>query len=180
MKKIFLLYLLFYYSIPSFSQNPIKKTLTWAFFRNDRPVGETMDALTWYKISYSGSIIGSNSVTVKMNFKTSLDLDTSKSFFNSNKRFRDTKLLKHEQGHADIGFIYACKLRDSLNRTVFVKNKIPVTIDKVFKSIYEEMNRKNREYDIETDHGKNEKVQERWNLYFIELFKRATEVKRLP
>ena len=74
-------------------------------------------------------------------------------------------ILSHEQGHFDIGEIFARKLRKDLSEAV---KKTPVISPRRIDSIYhihaKALDDMQRLYDAETDHSLIIDEQERWNL----------------
>ena len=75
-------------------------------------------------------------------------------------------LLKHEQGHFDIGLICQLEMIRQLNSIVFFKSDFQIKIQSVFSSILDKYISLGIKYDEETDHSKNREFQENWNNFF--------------
>jgi predicted secreted Zn-dependent protease len=75
-------------------------------------------------------------------------------------------LLKHEQGHFDIGLICQKEIIDQINSTVFLKPEFPGKLQSVFNSILNNYRSLSLKYDEETNHSQNQAKQSTWNDFF--------------
>jgi hypothetical protein len=142
-----------------------KPVLHWDFFKNDKPNGAIRDAITTYSINYKYYATKISGTSIKLSFNISLDLDTAKSYYNAALKFKSDALLKHEQGHVDIGFMHAAKLDSILKQTSFSTMDYRKKIESIFQEVLVAMKAENRQYDEETSHGTNPSNQEKWNSY---------------
>ena len=144
-----------------------RAVLDWQFFKNDRPANGQWQAFTYYNLLYNYKLLGFEEGKAKLSFVITNQMDTSRSYFEASRRLKnDLYLLKHEQGHADIVYIYAIKLRDEYAQTTFSKANYRSEIIKIFKIIFAAMRAEQARYDDEVAHGKNVEEQQRWNKYF--------------
>lgn len=141
--------------------------LDWNFFKNDRPANTEHQAYTWCILSYKYKPVKIDDDIMKIEFTVTNKMDTSKSYFDSKLvKSNDLRLLRHEQGHADICFIYAMKLKNMLDTTTFKKNNYQTEIRSIWTKVYAELNAQQSRYDAETNHSKDLENQKRWDLYF--------------
>lgn len=152
---------------PCFSQAQQREVLDWNFFKYDRPEGARYQAFTWGNLSYRFKTISVPGENIKIEFTVVSKMDTAKSYFDR-KQFNNVRLLKHEQGHADIIFIYAIKLKEAFAKTSFSNSDYRREIKEIWNRLYAEMNNVQLKYDDETDHSKNLDGQKKWDAYFSE------------
>lgn len=170
MRRLILTLLLGFVSCFSIAQE--RPILDWKFFKNDRPAEGKYQAFTWTILSYKYNFIKSNQEQMNIRFVVTSKADTAQSYFESARRLKnDTLLLKHEQGHADIVYIYAVKLKQIFEQTPFYKSNYKTEIDGIFKVVFAKMRAEQARYDLETDHSKNRSEQKKWNDYFEETIK---------
>ena len=146
-----------------------RQILDWGFFKNDRPSNVEHQAFTWTYLGYNFKTVKVDGEKANIQFEVTFRLDTAKSYFDhTRKQLNDLKLLEHEQGHADITFIYAMKLKDSLSKTTFYLKTYNVEARKIFNKIYGDMREEQLRYDSETNHSRITYEQKKWNKYFRE------------
>ena len=150
--------------ILSFAQKRIM--LTWDFYKNDKPISAPQDArlscgfeFQYRKKPAVGNLIG-------IDFKVKPHIDTLKSFFDFKLKYKDSVLLNHEQGHADNATVFALKLKKQFGQTKFLKTDYDFQIKKIFNAVSLEFDKQQKQYDIETDHGRNKTKQIEWDNYF--------------
>lgn len=78
-------------------------------------------------------------------------------------RHRSDRLLLHEQGHFDITEIYARRLRKRIMEIPVRSDKPEFQLPLIYYVVEAERRKTENLYDEETDHGKNEEGQSRWN-----------------
>jgi len=71
-------------------------------------------------------------------------------------------ILKHEQGHFDIAEIFARKLNKSINEYQFNKSSFQKDLNDIYKSVVDEKEKFQQQYDDETDYSRNKPKQEEW------------------
>ncbi|QIL37893.1 hypothetical protein G7074_00490 [Pedobacter sp. HDW13] len=167
MRNFILLFLTLFVCKTSYGQNKVKQIhLTWDAFKNDKPLSAKFDAKTWYHLNYYYRVRGVVKNRIKLDFDVRLFLDTAESYFDFNTKYKNLRLLNHEQGHADIGFIYANKLQHTLQKHVYYKKDFTVEMKKIFDSILMQMTLENRKYDVESNYGFDNVGQNKWDNYF--------------
>ena len=168
-QKNLLLFVLLILS-PFFVQAQKRAVLDWAFFKNDRPTNAEHQAFTWSNLSYRYIPVKANGEKMEIQFTVNFKMDTVKSYFEANKRIsNDLRLLNHEQGHADIGFIYAMKLKDTFEKTAFLRKDYQAEIQNIWTRIFSEMTAAQLNYDAGTNHSKNLEEQKKWDQYFAKI-----------
>ena len=165
-KRISLLFLLVF-AAPIFLFSQERAILDWKFFKNDKPASAKYQAYTWSNVAYKYRPVKYVGTKVEIQFDVTFKMDTAKSYFEESQVFaKNFKLLNHEQGHADIGFIYAMKLKKIFESTSFSRSNYHFEIKNIWTKIFSEMTNEQLMYDIETNHCKNLAAQKKWDLYF--------------
>ncbi len=83
-------------------------------------------------------------------------------------------ILAHEQAHFDITEIFARKLNEALQNYSFNKRTFKKDISQIYQSIVDQKESFQKQYDGETDHSRNRKMQYDW-LEKIETLLTETE-----
>ncbi|RYD80229.1 MAG: DUF922 domain-containing protein [Sphingobacteriales bacterium] len=121
-----------------------------------------LTAMTW-KYSYASTVYR-NRVEIKL--KNEISIDKNRSWVKLDKvRTEESRqnLLHHEQGHVDIQYIlYLEADRVLKNRSYSVKN-YKAQISDLANQISTYFDTMQKNYDEETEHGSNHKMQERWD-----------------
>lgn len=110
----------------------------------------------------------------------SLEIDVS-CYFDSERSSveRDAMtddLLRHEQGHFDLGEIYARKLKAEYKKLKYTRDNFKklngvAEIKSIYNRIYNELQTAQFEYDRNTDHGTKDAAQSTWNKKILEALK---------
>jgi Bacterial protein of unknown function (DUF922) len=168
MKKIFYLLLLsFLWQSNSFSQNIViagvqgERALTWNDFTGKPEKESPHDANTYWNIDYSFkgvNFIGDTAVFSGLNIK--LELNAKLSWVKKEKE--TDALLKHEQGHFDIGRLCVRALQQAYTTNVFLRKDLQAKLNSTFSEIMKTYHEMGIQYDKETDHSKNKEAQKRW------------------
>ena len=137
------------------------KKLTWNDFKANPDRSHPYAAITYSGMSYGFSAdVVNGEVYVKYNVNC---------FFVANKSWvkrrylGDAELLKHEQLHFDITELFTRKFRKELSVMNFTEN-VKSEIKVVYKRLTREKVSLQEQYDSETDHSKNKRVQKTWQL----------------
>jgi predicted secreted Zn-dependent protease len=136
--------------------------VSWNLFKAKKPATAKYPAFTSYKFNLKTKLVKVVDNTLKLNFEIIFKLDSSKSYMDANRIGVDVALLNHEQGHADIGVIYARKLSKELAKAVFYKTGYNEKITGIFDQVNKLMLKANANYDEQTKHGTDESEQLRW------------------
>ena len=141
------------------------RLLTWDDFSGKPDKSSAHDANTYWNLNYSIKGISFTGDTAKITgLLVKFELNEKLSWVKSEKQA--VGLLKHEQGHFDIGLICQLEMIRQLNSIVFFKSDFQIKIQSVFSSILDKYISLGIKYDEETDHSKNREFQENWNNFF--------------
>lgn len=110
-----------------------------------------------------------NSNTV--NIKVSYEFNKYKAWVKSGGE-DDEGLLRHEQGHYNIGFLYAKEFVNRIKKLNLNIDTYQEEIKKVYDSVINEYRETDNRYENETDHSKNRNIQERWDKVIEEWVKK--------
>ncbi len=138
-----------------------------------------LTAMTW-KYSY-GSTVYRNRVEIKL--QNEISIDKSRSWVKLDKvKTEESRqnLLHHEQGHVNIQYVLLMEADRVLkNRNYSVKN-YKAQISQLANEISNYFDTMQKNYDEETEHGSNHKMQARWDKIIsdkMEESKAASELK---
>lgn len=141
------------------------RLLTWSDFTGTPDKNSVHDANTYWKINYSFSSINYKGDTADIKgFAVKLELEKDRSWIKPGKE--TTNLLKHEQGHFDIGIICQQEFIQQVNKTIFLKPDFQKKIEELFSTIMIKYTLMGLKYDSETNHSKDQEKQDKWNNFF--------------
>lgn len=86
-------------------------------------------------------------------------------------------LLSHEQGHYDIGEIFAIDLKKTLSSNCFDKHKHKSQADSVFQSLNKYYDSLQLKYDLDTGHMRNRERQSKWKQDIAAMYERINSKK---
>ena len=171
MKRYFCLFFLIIINKTTFSQDVIisgvnkNRPLTWEDFTGNPDRGSTHEANTYWNLNYSFQGISFKGDTAKIKaFSFTLELNGELSWVKQDKQ--TGYLLKHEQGHFDIGLLCQLELIREFNNTVFLRSNFSNQIKQLFDSVMSKYRQMGLKYDEETNHSKDQQSQEKWNAFF--------------
>jgi len=127
--------------------------------------------LTWDDFKAPPQKLGSTAAMTTTHLSFAYNITNGKVTYKIDCRFEKNKswglvkndwILKHEQGHFDIAEIFARKLNKltyeyQFNRTSFQKD-----LDIIYKSVVDEKEKFQQQYDDETDYSRTKTKQEEW------------------
>lgn len=129
------------------------KKLTWDDFKAPpQKIGNTA-ALTTTHLGFSYSV--SNG---KATYEINCGFQKSRSW----GLVKNDWILKHEQGHFDIAEIFARKLFKLVSEYRFDKTSFQKDLDVIYKSVMDEKEKFQQQYDNESDYSRNKPKQEEW------------------
>ena len=121
-----------------------------------------LTAMTW-KYSYSSTVYR-NRVAIKL--KNEATIDKTRSWVKWDK-IKDpdirASLLHHEQGHADIQYVLLLEAERVLKNRNYSVSNFKAQISELANQISDYFDTMQRNYDEETEHGSNHKMQARWD-----------------
>lgn len=141
------------------------RALTWDDFTGKPDKNSTFDAHTYWNVNYRyKKVIYKNDTARIEEPVVILELNKRLSWV---KPGRETpNLLKHEQGHFDIGLLCQKELIDKFNTSTFTRFDFRDKVQLLFKTILDKYALMGTKYDDETRHGKNPEKQKSWNDFF--------------
>lgn len=129
------------------------RKLTWDDFKAaPQQMGNTV-AMTTTHLGFSYSVANG-----KVTYKIDCQFEKNKSW----GLVKNDWILKHEQGHFDIAEIFARKLNKAVGEYQFNKNTFQKDLNVIYRSIVDEKEKFQQQYDDETDHSRNKAKQEEW------------------
>lgn len=75
-------------------------------------------------------------------------------------------LLNHEQGHSDLAVIYGRILYKNLSKGVYSIKNYQQEVKKIYEVTMKALEKIHFRYDLETAHGEEHELQDKWDLYF--------------
>lgn len=141
------------------------RPLTWDDFTGNPDKASAYAAHTYWNVNYSYRRVDYIGDTAKITDPVvTLELNKKLSWVKPGKE--TPGLLKHEQGHFNIGLLCQKELVEQLKKTIFTRSDFRDKIQAVFKTILDKHISMGLKYDEETSHGKNMEKQESWNEFF--------------
>ena len=131
-------------------------SLTWNDFEGKPDLSSPWVAYTYWRIGYKHRANFTKD-RVNLELKVSIKLE-DKSW---TKQKEDNCLLKHEQGHFNIGLLCALEFKKRAREYKFTRD-YNVELKKLFKETLEEFLKLEKLYDDETCHYKNKEKQREW------------------
>ena len=171
MKRFVFLFLVNIFVTTVYSQvviiNGIDKNrlLTWEDFTGRPDKKSEHAAMASWKIYYSYQGINFNGDTAMLRgLKINLELDKDRSWLKKGRETGD--LLKHEQGHFNVGLLCQQEMLKQFTNTVFLKSGWQDKIQKLFNNILDKYLQMDLKYDTETNHSKQKEMQQKWDSFF--------------
>ena len=129
------------------------RKLTWSDYKADpNPESDAAASTTTYlAIDYN---ISSTSFSYKI-----------QSLFSKTRSWglhKTNYILSHEQAHFDIAEIFARKLNKGVSEYQFNKSTFQNDLNAIYKSVVDEKEKFQQQYDDETDYSRNKAKQEEW------------------
>jgi hypothetical protein len=146
--------------------------LTWDDFKGPADNGSPYFAYTYWYVSYSYAAFQFKKDTV--DWKVIITVELTNNSWKRKDKLSDS-LLKHEQGHFDIGRICAKEAQRKVNASVFLKtSNYQEKLKAMIVEIVDRYRLMDLKYDEETRHGAIPKEQMKWNTFFRD------ELAKLP
>ena len=136
--------------------------LTWNDFKGKPEPHTGVDALSSCGIICDPSLTGDG----RIEFRVSCYFSRPHSWVD--QKDASQKLLTHEQGHFDIGELYARKLRRKLANTTFRSKNLNQHIQSVYDEVFNEYRMAQARYDRESKHSTSLKAQLIWEDWIEE------------
>jgi hypothetical protein len=173
MKHLFFIVLICILSIGSLQAQNIfingkegDRPLVWSDFQGRPDAGSPYFATTAWGLSFGyDDVKFKGDTALFQNLKIKLEMSADKSWV---KKGKETDgLLKHEQGHFDIGRLCLMDIMHQLNTTTFQRPDFQAKIRAVFSETIQKYKTLDAKYDAETNHSINNEQQQKWNGFLL-------------
>jgi hypothetical protein len=147
------------------------RLLQWTDFTGSPDNGSPYLAHTAWKtnVKYTG-VTFEGEKAVLQGFEMTLAFDPQTSWVKRGKE--SNELLKHEQGHFDVGVLYMREAVETIARTTFSRAGYKEEFQKIIRDLYQKYVSMGDQYDTETNHSIKKEEQEKWNAFFGEKVRR--------
>ena len=132
---------------------PVHK-LVWSEYKQAPPKDSTWSSMTGYEWSMD--------ITTNSEGEVSAEVHCYFLPYLSWTKVNDTATLLHEQGHLNLANIYCLQLNKALKAVAGCKN-CEETLNVMYQQAWDNMRGAQADYDIQTDHSRNKKVQFAWD-----------------
>lgn len=147
------------------------RMLTWEDFAGTPDNSSSYFAYTAYstKFKFDGVSFEGDKAILK-GFLMTLEFEPKKSWVKKGKETTD--LLKHEQGHFDVGLLYMQEVMEKIVSYSFTRSGYKEEFEKLMKDLHKKYVDMGTKYDEETAHSIKKDEQEKWNVFFGEKVRR--------
>ena len=135
------------------------RPLSWKDFKGKHETNTGLHAFTYTEIALK---MLDHESPDSLLFEVICTFDKTKSSVLKGKE--TDSLLKHEQGHFDLGEIYTRLIRKKISETVFKSATISQQLNTIYKACFDQYVKEQDKYDLETDHSMNGASQGLWNI----------------
>ena len=143
-----------------------ERLLVWNDFTGTPDAASSYFAYTYWNLNYRYTGVKMDADTVSLKgLQMTLQFDGSRSWVNQPKS--TDELLKHEQGHFDLGRLCQLEILAIVKTTVFYKADFKSQLKTIFTNTVDKYKALGRKYDEETNHSINKQKQEEWNNFFV-------------
>lgn len=138
------------------------RSLTWDDFTGAPDHQSNLFAYTYWYVTYKWGPFGFSGDTVK--WKVDVTLELEQRSWRKPDKVSDS-LLAHEQGHFNIGLLFARTFRNRVNKTVFFRHDYERRIGEIFREELDRFREMETRYDRETRHFHDRVQQKKWDAY---------------
>ena len=148
-------------------------------FRSMNKGKGSIKALSYIGFNYKISLDGDSVIKIILNDY----FDKHKSWML--KDYQNEYTRAHENGHFDIGEIYARMIRKEITEEKITKKNYSKKVEKIYQKNKTLMENEQKQYDEETGHSVNKEMQEKWiqdinqRLLQLENYKKDTIIIRI-
>ena len=141
--------------------------MVWSDFVGAPDAASPYHALTKWSLRYQTGTVQLSGQQVDMpNFGITLEFDPAASWVKKGKE--TTELLRHEQGHFDLGLLCMAELLKEVKALKLTPDNFKPSLQGLFQTTLARYHELGLRYDKETDHGIKKDEQARWNTYLAE------------
>jgi hypothetical protein len=145
------------------------RLLTWEDFTGRPDKTSPWHAFTYWNITTRYDAFNFKGDTAKWNVIVTLEF--GKNSWQKKDKVTDT-LLKHEQGHFDVGILCAMELDRRIRNTAFFRSNYQAKLNELVKEVIDKYIGIEKQYDSETDHFTNREQQWKWDAFFASRIKK--------
>jgi hypothetical protein len=138
----------------------VTRTVRWKDFKGVPDTSSTFDASIFWSVSYEYDTLTTETGALKVDLKVWCTVD-EESWVKRGKKSYD--LLKHEQGHFNIGRLCANEFKETVANFRFKKHNYELCVDSIFYETFRKYRELDDQYDLETDHSVNVEQQLQWD-----------------
>ena len=143
------------------------RLLQWTDFKGKPNDSSPFFAYTAWKTNVKFSGVQFEGEKAILNgFEMTVEFDANNSWVKKGKE--TIELLKHEQGHFDVGVLYMQEVLNSIPSASFTKAGYKDEFQKFIKDIHQKYVAMGEKYDKDTAHSINKSEQVKWNAFFEE------------
>jgi Bacterial protein of unknown function (DUF922) len=139
------------------------RPLTWDDFRAAPDPASSHFAYTYWNIFYKYDAFDFNRDTAK--WKVIISVELGNNSWKRKDKVTDT-LLRHEQGHFNIGILCAMEIQEKVDHTAFFRADYETGLMAIIKEKIEKYRKIEQQYDHETEHFSNREQQWKWDRFF--------------
>jgi hypothetical protein len=144
------------------------RPLTWDDFRAEPDPSSSHFAYTYWNILYKYDAFDFKYDTAKWQVNISVELGNNS--WKRKDKVTDT-LLRHEQGHFNIGILCAMETQEKVNHTAFFRYDYQSRLMAIIREKIEKYRKIEEQYDRETQHYTNREQQWKWDRFFASKLK---------
>jgi hypothetical protein len=147
------------------------RLLHWSDFKGTSDETSSYFAYTAWKTNVKfGSVQFEGEKAIISGFEMTVEFDDRKSWVKKGKETDD--LLKHEQGHFDVGLLYMQEVLRNFPNVKFTRAGYKEEFQNLIGEIHRKHAAMGKQYDLETNHSIKKEEQSKWNSFFDSQVKR--------
>jgi hypothetical protein len=146
------------------------RLLKWDDFTGRPDQGAEWHAFTYWNITTRYDAFNFKGDTAKWNVMVTVEF--GKNSWYKKDKVTDT-LLKHEQGHFDIGILCAIELDQRIKSTAFFKANYQAKLNVLVHEVIDKYIKLEKDYDEETRHFTDREQQWKWDAFFDSKIRRS-------
>jgi hypothetical protein len=141
------------------------RPLTWSDFTGAPDDSSPFFANTAWVSSFKfNSVRFNGEAALPEGFEFTLQLDPQGSWVKKGKQTDD--LLRHEQGHFNIGLLYMREAVNKIGAAAFTRSGYQAEIKTMLGEVHKKYVQMGEQYDKETAHSINKEAQQKWDAFF--------------
>jgi len=147
------------------------RKLSWDDFKGRPNFNKPFSAESALSFTYHTNHSSSGNNNDNVNIKVSYEFDKYKAWVKPGGE-DDEGLLRHEQGHYNIGFLYTKELVNRIKKINLSIDNYEAEIKLMYNKVWSEYKEIDKRYENETNHSLNRSMQDKWNKVIEEWVKK--------